>query len=76
MASFLVLYLVMSSDALTSNLIDGRYPSDAQAMRGSGTSVALAVVGYGVLIRAALVGYLPAALSSVSLPSMTRWCPR
>lgn len=42
--------------------MDGRYPSHAQAMRGSGTSVALAVVGYGVLIRAALVGYLPAAL--------------
>ncbi|MGY1994636.1 hypothetical protein [Mycolicibacterium fortuitum] len=62
MASFLVLHLVVRSDALTSNLMDGRYPSDAQAMRGSGTSVALAVVGYGVLIRAALVGYLPAAL--------------
>lgn len=57
LASFLVLYLVMSSDALTSNLMDGRYPSTAEAMRARGgavLSVVLAVLGYGGLIRAAV----------------------
>ncbi|OBB26315.1 hypothetical protein A5792_04280 [Mycolicibacterium peregrinum] len=58
LASFLVLYLVMSSDALTSNLKDGRYPSTAEAMRtrgGAVLSVVLAVLGYGGLIRAAVI---------------------
>lgn len=58
LASFLVLYLVMSSDALTSNLMDGRYPSTADAMRARGgavLSVVLAMVGYGGLFRAAVI---------------------
>ncbi|MFV8247352.1 hypothetical protein [Mycolicibacterium peregrinum] len=58
LALFLVLYLVMSSDALTSNLMDGRYPSTAEAMRARGgavLSVALVVIGYGGLIRAAVI---------------------
>lgn len=58
LASFTTLYLVLSSDALTSNLMDGRYPSTAEAMRARGgavLSVVLAVLGYGGLIWAAII---------------------
>lgn len=58
LASFAVIYVVLSSDALTSNLMDGRYPSTAEAMRARGgavLSVVLAVLGYGGLIRTAVI---------------------
>ncbi|WP_066897366.1 hypothetical protein [Mycolicibacterium houstonense] len=58
LASFLVLFLVMRSDALTSNMMGGRYPSTGAAMRtrgGAALSVVLAVVGYGGLVRAAVL---------------------
>lgn len=54
-ASFVALYLVLSSDALTSNLMDGRYPSGNEAVWARGgavVSVVLALAGYGGLIWA------------------------
>ncbi|MGW4099626.1 hypothetical protein [Mycobacterium sp. NPDC004974] len=56
--SFVALFLVLSSDALTSNLMSGAYPSTTemvQARGGAVLSVALAIVGYGGLIRAAVI---------------------
>ncbi|MGV0812733.1 hypothetical protein ABQF34_12300 [Mycolicibacterium boenickei] len=58
LASFVALYLVLSSDALTSNLMSGYYPStteSVQARGGAVLSVALAILGYGGLIRATFI---------------------
>ncbi|WP_301123309.1 hypothetical protein [Mycolicibacterium fortuitum] len=57
MASFLVLYLVMRSE-----WTGATRPTLKLCGCAGEWYEALAVVGYGVLIRAALVGYLPAAL--------------
>lgn len=46
-ASFVVLYLVLSSDALTSNLMDGRYPSGTEGLQARGGALASAVLALG-----------------------------
>ncbi|MEV0670291.1 hypothetical protein [Mycobacterium sp. NPDC050441] len=58
LVSFTTLYVVLSSDALTSNLMSGAYPSTTEAVQARGgavLSVALAILGYGGLIRAAII---------------------
>lgn len=58
LASFAVLYLLMISDALTSNLMSGYYPSTTAAVQvrgGAVLSVTLAILGYSGLIRAAVI---------------------